>query len=153
MYAVSLSILINPEGIYPRLTQDQVWQGLIMKAENAVPFVPGMESCIILERYNDGILRKIKINGIIMKERVTFTPKIEVYFERVNSDENAGWISNVISESKEGLILTFTFAVNLNNVSKNPEEEKSEGEKMKIAYLSAVNATLKKIRDNAIAMM
>ena len=50
MHAVSLSIPVNPPGAEPRLTRDEVWRGLVMKAENAVPFVPGMTRCEIVER-------------------------------------------------------------------------------------------------------
>ena len=39
MYAVSLSVDINPAGTEPLLTREQGWAGLVMKAENAVPFV------------------------------------------------------------------------------------------------------------------
>ena len=38
----------NP--MIPLLTRDQLWQGLMFRAEDAVPFLPGLEDCIILER-------------------------------------------------------------------------------------------------------
>jgi hypothetical protein len=112
MYALSASIEVNPDGTTPILGQDQIWRGLVMKAENAVPFVPGMQACKVLERYADGLLREIVIGGDRFKERITFTPPIQVLFERVDTAAHAGWITNVISESERGLMLTFTFAVN-----------------------------------------
>jgi hypothetical protein len=32
------------------LHRDQLWQGLLYRVENPVPFLPGLESCTILER-------------------------------------------------------------------------------------------------------
>ena len=51
MYTLSVAVDVNPPGVTPRLTQDQVWRGLMMKAENAVLFVPRMQSCTVLERW------------------------------------------------------------------------------------------------------
>jgi hypothetical protein len=48
MYTLSVAVDVNPPGATPRLTQDQVWRGLVIKAENAVLFVPRMQSCTVL---------------------------------------------------------------------------------------------------------
>ena len=40
MYTLSVAIDVNPPGVTPRLSQEQVWRGLMIKAENAVLFVP-----------------------------------------------------------------------------------------------------------------
>lgn len=147
MYALSASIEVNPAGATPILSHEQVWSGLVMKAENAVPFVPGMQACKVLERYADGLLREIVIgSGDRFKETITFTPPIQVLFERVDTDEHAGWITNVISESERGLMLTFTFAVNFPGVQPGSESEKQQGQQMKSSYVKAVEATLKEVR-------
>lgn len=147
MYAISLSLLVNPVGVLPVLNQDQVWQGLVMKAEDATQFVPMIKSCEVLERYADGLLREINIDGSKIKEKITLTPKVDVYFERIETIDNAGWISNTINESDQGLMLTFTFAVNFKNVIPGSDEERQQGEKMKNTYKAAIEATLKKIRE------
>ena len=146
MYALSASVEVNPAGATPVLSREQVWRGLVLKAENAVPFVPGMQSCVVLERQEDGLLREVVIHGDRFKERVTFTPRVEVYFERVATAEHAGWITNVISESDRGLLLTFTFAVNFPGIAPGSEEERRHGEAMKSAYVSAIEGTLRAVR-------
>ncbi len=45
------------------LTRELVWAGLVMKAENAVPFVPGMQECAVAERFEGGFIRNVLING------------------------------------------------------------------------------------------
>lgn len=146
MYALSASVDVNPAGVTPVLTTEQVWRGLVLKAENALPFVPAMESCRVLEHYPDGFLREIKLRGVIMKERITFTPPIEVYFERVDAQGYDGWITNVLSEGPNGLILTFTFAVGFPDTPSGSAEEKLKGDAVRESYASAVSSTLEATR-------
>lgn len=146
MYAVSRTREVNPSGITPVLTPDQVWRGLVMKAENAVPFVAAMEHCRILERYGDGFLREIVLRGVRMTERITLTPPVEVYFKRIDAQGHDGWVSNLISESDRGLMLTFTFAVGFPGVAANSVEERRRGDEVKASYLRAVDSTLAAVR-------
>ena len=146
MYTLSVAVDVNPAGVAPRLTQDQVWRGLMIKAENAVLFVPRMQSCTVLERWSDGLLREVVNDGHRFREKITFTPPVEVLFERVGTEDNAGWITNVISESEHGLLLTFTFAVNLPGAAPGTTEERVKGEAMKASYVGAVKATLARVR-------
>jgi hypothetical protein len=146
MYTLSVSVDVNPSGVTPALTQEQVWRGLMMKAENAVLFVPRMEACTVLERWSDGLLREVVNDGHRFREKITFAPPVEVLFERVGTEDNAGWITNVISESDHGLLLTFTFAVNLPGAAPGTEEERQKGAAMKESYVGAVKATLARVR-------
>ena len=58
-----------------------------MKAEYAVPFVPAMKECRILERFDDGFLREVHLRGSVMRERIVFhRPEVEVYFERIPAE-------------------------------------------------------------------
>jgi hypothetical protein len=146
MYTLSVAVDVNPPGAAPRLTQEQVWRGLMIKAENAVLFVPRMQSCTVLERWSDGLLREVVNDGHRFREKITFAPPVEVLFERVGTEDNAGWITNVISESEHGLLLTFTFAVNLPGTTPGTAEERAKGEVMKASYVGAVKATLARVR-------
>jgi len=143
MYTYSACLEINPPSAGLELTHAQVWRGLTMKAENAVPFVPGMESCVVLERYADGFLREIVLRGERMRERITFTEPIQVRFERV---EDPGWITNLVSESDFGLLLSFTFAVTFRGIAPGSEDERRRGQSMQASYLLAMQTTLDTVR-------
>lgn len=149
MYTLSVAVDVNPPGASPVLSQDQVWRGLMIKAENAVLFVPRMQSCTVIERDEHGLLREVVNDGHRFREKISFTPPVEVLFERVGTDDNAGWITNVISESPHGLLLTFTFAVNLPGAAPGSAEERQKGEAMKESYVGAVKATLARVRQLA----
>jgi hypothetical protein len=141
MYAVSLALPVNPPGMMP-LTQEQVWRGLVMKAENAVPFVPGMTRCEVVERLSpDRFWREADYRGETLRERITLTAPVQVLFER-DGDPDAGWITNVISEHDGGLLLTFTFAVRFADAA----DERIEGERMKAVYREAIENTLAAVR-------
>jgi hypothetical protein len=145
MYAISATFEVNPPGTTVQISREQMWQGLVSKAEYAVPFVPAMEDCRVIERFNDGFIREIKLRGTTMRERIIFTPDVEVYFERVDP-VNGGWITNVISESDGGLLLTFTFALVFPGVEAGSADEKARGEEVKQSYIKAITATIDETR-------
>jgi hypothetical protein len=108
--------------------------------------VPSMKSCEVLERYEGGLLREVVNGPHRFREKITFTPQVEVLFERVGTVENAGWITNVTSESEHGLLLTFTFSVTLPGVAPGSPDERQRGEEMRDSYVGAVKATLARVR-------
>jgi hypothetical protein len=146
MYTLSHSVAVNPAGVAPVLTREQVWRGLEMKAENALPFVKGMTKCEVLERTGNQILREVVFAGSTHRERITLHAPVQVHFERVGE---GGFIENTISDSDLGLLLTFTFALTMPGTAPGSAEEKAKGDGMKHAYIGAVAATLDRVRQMA----
>jgi len=144
MYALSYTVEVNPAGAAPVLTAEQVWKGLEMKAANALPFVPGMTRCDVVERGENMLRREISVPGGDFEERITFFPPVQVHFERVGS---GGFIENTISDSDAGLLLTFTFALPFEGTAAGSAEERAKGEGMRASYVAAVSATLAKVRE------
>lgn len=145
MYAISASFEVNPAHETVQISREQMWKGLVRKAEYAVPFVPEMTDCRILERFDGGFLRQIRLRGTIMRERIMFTPDVEVYFERVDPADS-GWITNVMSESNRGLLLTFTFALTFPGTAEGSEQERQRGAGVKDSYIVAIEATIAETR-------
>lgn len=48
-----------------------VWKLLLEKAENPQSYIPGVMEAKILERYNDGFLREVKTQGMVLREKIT----------------------------------------------------------------------------------
>lgn len=143
MYALSHAIPVNPPSAEPHLTREQVWRGLEMKAENAIPFVEGMTQCDVNERDGNVITRTITFRGAQHREKITLFAPVKVQFERL---DDTGWIDNVISESEDGLLLTFTFGITFPGIAEGSPEEQEQGDKMRGAYTGAVAATLSRVR-------
>ncbi len=55
-----------------------VWKLLLDKVEKPQEYIPGVIETKILERYDDGFLREIRTQGMVLKERITIdAPTIE----------------------------------------------------------------------------
>ncbi len=146
MIHVTNAVPVNEAG-EPRLTRADVWAGLELKANNALPFVPAMTQCEVLERRGElEFDREIEFRGQHFVERITLEPESRVTFTRIAGDV-LGTIANEIEEDDAGeLSLRFTFALVLKGVAPGSAEEAEYAEGMKVDYLKAVEATLTAIR-------
>ena len=143
MFTLSYAIPVNPPGAEPELTREQIWRGLEMKAENALPFVKGMTRCEVIERHDNIIVREVTFAGDSHRERITLRAPVQVHFERVGE---GGFIENTVSDSEMGLQLAFTFGLEFPGTEPGSPEEHAKGEGMRGAYIGAVEATLGRVR-------
>src|SRR5262249_31084921 len=109
MIYVTKEVAVNAAG-HPRLHRSDVWKGLVMKAENALPFVPGMAKCDVIERTANGLTRDIMFRGENARERITFYPEAKVVFVRESGNVD-GFIVNEVLGSHDDLRLRFSFAL------------------------------------------
>ena len=145
MITSSATLLVNNPGETP-LTREQVWAGLLAKAADAVPYVPSITECVVVERSADGLVREAVINGERIREAVTFEPKTRVSF--VRDDAEVRWlIRNDIGEDASGA-LTLTFSAEI-SVPGDPAAERALGEGMKTGYPAAMANTLAVMRAKA----
>ncbi|HET8842102.1 MAG TPA: SRPBCC family protein [Ktedonobacteraceae bacterium] len=148
MFTLTRSIPVNDRNNsdLPVLNRDQVWKGLELKAENALPFVPQITQCNTIERGDNYLVRDIVLRGEPMRERVTFYPKQKVQFDRL-SGSTPGTIKNEIEEDSSGeLSLRFTFALEREGITPGSPEEQAYATQIEGDYLGAVQATLTAIR-------
>jgi hypothetical protein len=155
MIHASRTVKVNDDPREPPLPRSLVWRGLVMKAENPLPFVPVISSCKVIERRRDGLVREIIDKGDTITEVVTFDPERMVRFERT-SGRVLGTILNEIIEDGDGdLELKFTFTLSIEGVAAGSAEEKDFAGQMEEGYLMAVRATLRAMRklatDNALS--
>jgi len=145
MYELSRTVPVNEPG-KPFLSRHDVWTGLMMKAYNALPYVPQMKKCEVVEKGAGWVLRDILLGDEPLRERVTFEPERRVIFERVAGNE-PGRIENMLGEDEHGnLTLTFSFALTRKGLEGNPEAEKKHFAPMEGMYLNAVASTLAAVR-------
>ena len=149
MIRVSRDIPINSPDESIVLNRSQVWYGLGLKAANAVPFVPSITECRVLEEWNGGMLREVVHAGERLKEAITQIPERVIHFRRI-SDKTPGDIFNELYHNDEGeLTMTFTFALDLPDVEEgSPEAERLSAE-LEESYFQSVQATLSHLRQLA----
>jgi Domain of unknown function (DUF1857) len=130
----------------PRLGRQQVWEGLVLKANNALPFVPAMTYCEVTQRHSDTVFdRDIDFRGQRFTERITLEPPHRVTFTRI-AGPVLGTIANEIIDGNEGLALRFSFALVVTGVAGGSAEEQAYADSMTGDYLQAVAATLNAMR-------
>jgi hypothetical protein len=147
MINVSRTLRVNrTDAGEPCLTWDDVWAGLLDKAENPLPYVKAITESTVVERSETGLVRDIICVGEPIREIITFTPKTSVHFERV-SGRVLGTIDNKIGTDAEGeLELTFGFSLTVEGMKPGSPEESEFALQMEKDYLSAVETTLNAVR-------
>lgn len=149
MFTVSRALPVNPPAATPRLTRADVWRGLEMKADNALPFVPSINYCVVTERASDtDFVREIEFRGERAHEHVTLQPQERVTFERLDGSV-IGTILNEIEETDGELALRFTYTLEIKGIEPGSDEEREYAAGMEADYLKAVEATLGAVRQLA----
>lgn len=145
MIYVSHALPVNGPGL-PTLSGANVWDGLVLKADNALPFVPAMTECTVTQRLSDTVFdRDIVFRGAGFTERITLQEPNRVVFTRI-AGPVLGTIANEVEQTDDGLQLRFSFALVVMDVEPGSDEERAYAEGMTADYLKAVDATLGAMR-------
>jgi Domain of unknown function (DUF1857) len=153
MIFVTHELPVNVAG-EPHLGRGNVWDGLVLKANNALPFVPAMTYCEVTQRHSDTAFdRDIDFRGQRFTERITLEAPHRVTFTRI-AGPVLGTIANEIEGPEDDLKLRFSFALVVQGVEGGCAEEKAYAGSMTGDYLKAVAATLNAMRrlaENAVS--
>ena len=150
MIFVTHALPVNVAG-EPELDRSAVWDGLVLKASNALPFVPSMTYCEVTERHSDTVFdRDIALSigpgrGERFTERITLEKPHRVTFTRI-AGPVLGTIANEIEGPDDDLKLRFSFALVVEGVEGGSAREREYADSMTGDYLKAVAATLNAMR-------
>ena len=145
MIFVTHDLPVNVPG-EPHLDRAAVWDGLVLKANNALPFVPSMTFCEVTARQGDTVFdRDIEFRGQRFTERITLEAPHRVVFTRI-AGPVLGTIANEIEGPDGDLRLRFSFALVVAGVEGGSPAEQKYAESMTSDYLKAVAATLTAMR-------
>lgn len=131
-HLIQINDLQNP--LIEVLSREQVWQGLLHRVEDAVPFLPGLERCTIVERHADHLLRELDFGAATIHDRVTQDPGHWVRFEILPSEQHAGGSLTITIEEPEPAALFLRFAYATTFASNPNSEEQGYIEYIKSAY-------------------
>jgi hypothetical protein len=145
MIFVTHQLAVNVPG-EPHLDRAAVWDGLVLKANNALPFVPSMTYCEVTQRHSDTVFdRDIDFRGERFTERITMAEPHRVTFTRI-AGPVLGTIANEIEGPEDDLKLRFSFALVVAGVEGGSAQEQEYADSMTGDYLKAVAATLNAMR-------
>ena len=136
----SRTIKVNADSREPTLTRSLVWRGLMMKAENPLPFVPVITSCKVIERRADRQGAVFVLDDFV-EDGAQHTARHALEFDHA--------FRMVMFPLK------FTFTLAVEGMADGSAEEREFAGQMEQGYLMAVAATLKAMRifakDNALS--
>ena len=125
----------NPENpLVAALTRDHLWQGLLHRVDNPLPFLPGLVSCTLLERETNTLRRQLNFGTVTIEDRVSLVDGEAVSFDiQPSAAHPGGCLTITIEEPQpEALFLRFAYQTSFAN---NPNsEERAYIEYVKSAY-------------------
>ncbi|ATE61994.1 SRPBCC family protein [Thauera sinica] len=112
-HLIEVNDLANP--LQAPLTREELWFGLLCRAEDARAFLPGLDACRIVERSDGHLLRDLHFGGAVIRDRVTFRTLDWICFESEANEEHAGGSLRItIEEPQQGaLFLRFQYQTTL----------------------------------------
>ena len=144
MFTLTHTMAVNTEK--PHLNRDQVWRGLVLKAENPVPFLDAMSACRVIDRGENWLLRDFTLRGEEMQERVTFEPQERVTFTRTKSSAMGTILNEIVTMGNGETGLRFTFTLDVDGLAGGSPEENEFAQRMSQSYFQGVGTTLAEIR-------
>ncbi len=131
-HLIQINDLQNP--LIVVLSRDQLWQGLLHRVEDATPFLPGLESCTIVERHADHLLRRLDFGPAVIEDRVTLSEGQWVRFDIVPNEQHAGGSLTISIEEPEPDALFLRFAYTTSFGTNPNSEERAYIDYIKSAY-------------------
>lgn len=97
------------------LSREELWFGLLCRAEDARPFLPGLDACRIVERSDNELLRELHFGPALIRDRVRLQELEWISFESEATAEHAGGSLTIrIEEPQPGaLFLRFIYTTSL----------------------------------------
>jgi len=77
-HLIEINDPLNP--LIDALTRDQLWRGLVLRAEAPKLFVPWLDECTLLSREETSIARVLRYNDLQVHDTVTFIPQQSVHY-------------------------------------------------------------------------
>jgi hypothetical protein len=63
------------------MTREQLWRGLVLRAEDPAQFVMALDAVRILERGENLLVRELHFGKVRIRDRVSFDPMLEVRYD------------------------------------------------------------------------
>jgi hypothetical protein len=143
-------VLVNPHG-ETKLTREQAWKGLELKARDARLFLPpGLcTRCDVVEESATHFVREAIIAGSEIREIITLEPQSKVTFFQATGPREGAIVNELFEDETGALQLRFYCYLGLRGKEPNGPEEQAEQMQFDSdkGYKSALLSTLKRTRE------
>jgi Domain of unknown function (DUF1857) len=150
-HLIQINDPLNP--FVESMTREQLWEGLVLRAEQPQLFVLGLDSCKILSREGDVMERELHYGQAVVRDRVTLTVGTSVRYDILpTADYVGGSLTMEIEQPDElQLFLRFTYSTTLpvaDDANASADAHQTQ-EIVKSAYREADIDTVRLIRQYA----
>ncbi|KIF80560.1 SRPBCC family protein [Noviherbaspirillum autotrophicum] len=100
-HLIEINDPLNP--LIEPLSRDQLWRGLVLRAESPQAFIPWLDNCVILDRTETTLMRISHYGDVTVHDRVVFHPQERVvYHVPEQKDIPASSLTMTIEEPQPG---------------------------------------------------
>lgn len=118
------------------LSRAQLWQGLVLRAEDPQRFDDNISEARVLLRSEGVLQREVRFGGLVVREKIHFVELTGVHYHTEPSDQHiGGQMSMHIEEPKPGqLFIRFTY---INDLPEKPGVSDSNDPSYFVPYLKS----------------
>jgi len=143
-HLVQINDPLNP--LVESMTREQLWEGLVLRAEQPQLFVLGLDSCTILARTDSTLERELHYGHATVRDRVTLTPNDSVRYDILATDAHVGGSLTMTIEQPDALQLFLRFEYRTTLPTADNEDARQTSEIVKSAYRESDIDTVRLIR-------
>jgi hypothetical protein len=102
-HLIEINDPLNP--LIDTITREQLWRGLVLRAESPKLFVPHLDECTIGARESGSFSRRLRYGELVIEDRVLLAPMQEVRVEVPAQGEiSASTLTMTIEAPSEGML-------------------------------------------------
>jgi hypothetical protein len=146
-HLIEINDPLNP--LADTMTREQLWRGLVLRAEDPKLFVPHLDECTIGQRESGSFARRLRYGELVIDDVVYLTPLQEVRFEVPAQGEIAASRLTMTIEAPSEGVMWVRFLYDDGNPVANDEMGKMYEDFKKSAYQEADIDTVKIVRQLA----
>ncbi|MES2258747.1 MAG: SRPBCC family protein [Pseudomonadota bacterium] len=107
-HLIQINDPLNP--LIDTLTHEQVWRGLVLRAESPMLFVPHLDECQVDSRHDYGFSRRLRYGELVIADRVLLEPMHHVRYEvAAQQDISASSLTMTIEPHDDTLWVRFEY--------------------------------------------
>jgi hypothetical protein len=143
-HLIQINDPLNP--LVESMTREQLWEGLVLRAEQPHLFVLGLDSCTILSRTESTLERELHYGHATVRDRVTLNSNESVRYDILATEAHVGGSLTMTIEQPDDVQLFLRFHYETTLPIADTEDARRTSEIVKSAYREADIDTVRLIR-------
>ncbi|PLZ03190.1 DUF1857 domain-containing protein [Burkholderia sp. WAC0059] len=143
-HLVQINDPLNP--LVESMSREQLWEGLVLRAEQPQLFVLGLDSCTIVSRTDRTLERELHYGQATVRDHVTLAPNESVRYDILATEAHVGGSLTMTIEQPDDVQLFLRFEYRTTLSAAQDEDARRTAEIVKSAYRESDIDTVRLIR-------